>query len=117
MVLILGDVAAQQQEQTRVMKETKAGKQGGIEGGKHGKGSSSPTISSSPITAGASTESTKTAKDDAAKSGKASVSPTASSSPTISPHPTGTKVAKSGPKADEAKAGGKTSKTTIMKRQ
>lgn len=114
MIVILGDVAAQ--EQTRVLKETKAGKQEE----KQGKASSSPTISSSPTSLGGgkSTKVTKiTAFNDDAKSGKGSVSPTGSSSPTTSPHPTGTKVAKSGPKADEPKAGGKTSKTAIMKRQ
>ena len=114
MIVILGDVAAQ--EQTRVLKVTKAGKQEE----KQGKASSSPTISSSPTSLGGgkSTKVTKvTAFNDDAKSGKGSVSPTGSSSPTTSPHPTGTKVAKSGPKADEPKAGGKTSKTAIMKRQ
>ena len=114
MIVILGDVAAQ--EQTRVLKENKAGKQEE----KQGKASSSPTISSSPTSLGGgkSTKVTKvTAFNDDAKSGKGSVSPTGSSSPTTSPHPTGTKVAKSGPKADEPKAGGKTSKTAIMKRQ
>ena len=118
MAIMLGDVAAQQQEQTRVLKETKAGKkEGGIQGGKQGKGSSSPTISSSPASVSVDVSSTKAAKDDTAKSGKGSVSPTGSSSPTTSPYPTGTKTAKSGPKEDESKAGGKTSKTAIMKRQ